>query len=200
VYIGAWSEEDKRSESLEEFGEKYNYDKVHCQQVSRLALSLFQQLNGLHGLSERYSQILRAAAMLHDIGLFIGYAKHHKHSYYLIKSSGPSAFDPMELDLIANIARYHRKAHPSAKHLPFNQLAPPQQAVVRKLAAILRIADGLDYGHQSKVQNVECKLSHPGKVLSIRLEGSGNFEDEVQCAEEKSTLMNEVYGVETVFE
>jgi len=199
AYSGAWSEAVDRSESVEEFGEKYNYDKTHSAQVSRMALSLFEQLKELHGLPDRYVSVLHAAAMLHDIGLFIAYEKHHKHSYYLIKSSGPSSFDALELDLIANIARYHRKAHPSPKHLPFSQLTPVQQDVVRKLSAILRVADGLDYGRQSKVQKIECRRSN-GKTLSIRLEGKGDLGDEIRSAADKVSLMNEVYALETVFE
>ncbi len=199
AYTGPWTETENRSESVEEFGEKYNYDKSHSQQVSKLALTLFDQLREFHGLPERYTNVLHAAAMLHDIGLFIAYEKHHKHSYYLIKSSGPSSFDALELDLIANIARYHRKAHPSPKHLPFSQLTPVQQDVVRKLSAILRVADALDYGRQAKVQKLECRRSN-GKVLSIRLEGKGDFTDEIRSANDKVSLMNEVYGLNTVFE
>ena len=199
AYIGTWTEEAKRSESVEEVGEKYNYDKTHSQQVSRLALSLFEQMRELHGLPDRYSSILHAAAMLHDIGLFIAYQKHHKHSYYLIKSSGPSSFDAIELDMIANIARYHRKSHPSPKHLPFSQLSPVQQDVVRKLSAILRVADALDYGRQSKVREIQCKKK-PKKVLAIRLGGTGDMTDEIRSAADKAGLMSEVYGMEIVFE
>ena len=199
AYTGGWTESVNRSESIEEFGEKYNYDKAHCQQVSRLAVSLFDQLRELHGLPDRYSRVLHAAAMLHDIGLFIAYPKHHKHSYYLIKSSGPSSFDAAELDLIANIARYHRKAHPSPKHLPFSQLSALQQDVVRKLSAILRVADGLDFGRQAKVERIEVRRPN-GKGLSIKLEGKGDLSDEKQSAADKSELMNEVYALETVFE
>jgi len=199
AFTGAWNEEVERSESLEEVGEKYNYEKTHCRQVSRLALALFDQLRDLHNLPEKYSAILHAAAMLHDIGLFIGYRKHHKHSYYLIKSSGPRSFDPIDLDLVANIARYHRKAHPTPKHLPFSQLSPAQQDVVRKLSAILRLADALDYGRQCKVQNIQCQRTRP-KLLSIRIEGSGDMTDELRSAIDKTSLMNEVYGVETIFE
>src|SRR5204863_9288870 len=130
---------------------------------------------------------------------FIAYAKHHKHTYYLIKSSGPSSFDPIELDLIANIARYHRKSHPSSKHLPFSQLSSVQQDVVRKLSAILRVADGLDYGRQSKVRKIECRQSN-GKILSIRLEGKGDLGDEIRSSADKVSLMHEVYAVETIFE
>ena len=197
-YNGGWMETASRSESIEEFGEKYNYDKAHCQQVSRLAVRLFEQLRELHGLPDRYVKVLHAAAMLHDIGLFIAYEKHHKHSYYLIKSSGPTSFDSAELDLIANIARYHRKAHPSPKHLPFSQLSSLQQDVVRKLSAILRVADGLDFGRQGKIEGLQC---HPnGKTLSIRLEGKGDLRDEIRSATDKAELMNEVYSLETKFE
>jgi exopolyphosphatase / guanosine-5'-triphosphate,3'-diphosphate pyrophosphatase len=199
AYNGGWTETVSRSESIEEFGEKYNYDKAHCQQVSKLAVSLFEQLRDLHKLPDRYSKVLHAAAMLHDIGLFIAYEKHHKHSYYLIKSSGPTSFDGAELDLIANIARYHRKAHPSPKHLPFSQLSLLQQEVVRKLSAILRVADGLDYGRQAKVEKIQCQLPNP-RMLSIRLDGKGDLRDEIRSASDKAELMNEVYSLETRFE
>lgn len=199
AYDGAWTEDVDRTASVEEIGEKYNYDKTHSRQVSKLALSMFEQMRELHGLPDRYMNVLHAAAMLHDIGLFIAYPKHHKHSYYLIKSAGPGSFDPMELDLIANIARYHRKGHPSPKHLPFSQLSPVQQDVVRKLSAILRVADGLDFGRQGKVQKIECKLTRP-KILSMRVAGAEGMEDEVRSAADKVALMNEVYGVETIFQ
>lgn len=199
AYVGTWTEEANRTQSVEEVGEKYNYDKAHSKQVSRLALSLFEQMRELHGLPDRYSNILHAAAMLHDIGLFIAYSKHHKHSYYLIKSSGPGSFDAIELDMIANIARYHRKSHPTLKHLPFSQLSVVQQDVVRKLSAILRVADALDYGRQAKVREIQCK-KRPAKVLAIKLVGAGDMTDEIGSAIDKAGLMKEVYGMEIIFE
>ncbi|HLQ78220.1 MAG TPA: Ppx/GppA phosphatase family protein [Terriglobia bacterium] len=199
AFIGNWTEEANPSQSVEEVGEKYNYDKTHSQQVSRLSLSLFEQMRDLHGLPDRYSSILHAAAMLHDIGLFIAYSKHHKHSYYLIKSSGPSSFDAIELDIIANIARYHRKSHPSPRHLPFGQLSSTQQDVVRKLSAILRVADALDYGRQSKIREIQCKKK-PSGILAIRLGGNGDMTDEIRAATEKAGLLGEVYGLEVRFE
>jgi exopolyphosphatase/guanosine-5'-triphosphate,3'-diphosphate pyrophosphatase len=198
AFMGTWTEEANRSESIEEVGEKYNYDKTHSQQVARLALSLFEQMRELHGLPDRYSSLLYAAAMLHDIGLFIAYPKHHKHTYYLIKSSGPSSFDAIELDIVANIARYHRKSHPSPKHLPFAQLSTAQQEIIRKLSAILRVADGLDYGRQSRVREIQIKTK-PEKVLEIRLSGTGDMTDEIHSASDKGGLMSEVYGMEVVF-
>jgi exopolyphosphatase/guanosine-5'-triphosphate,3'-diphosphate pyrophosphatase len=115
------------------------FRRTPWRQVAQLALSIFYQLQKLHQLDEKHAGILRAAAMLHDIGAFIALPKHHKHSYYLIKSSRPSSFDKEDVDLIANVARYHRKAHPSPKHLGFSQLSPGNQEVVRKLSAILRV-------------------------------------------------------------
>lgn len=194
-----WSEDGGRAESLEQVGEKYQYDAPHAYQVSQLAVNLFYQLQELHQLPQKYAAILHAAAMLHDIGLFIAYPKHHKHSYYLIKSSGPVAFSKSDWDLVANIARYHRKAHPSPKHLSFNQLSPNHQEIVRMLSAILRIADGLDRRHESRVKEITCTLPR-SKRLSIKLSGPADLKVEIEGAMEKAELMNEVFNLETVIQ
>jgi exopolyphosphatase/guanosine-5'-triphosphate,3'-diphosphate pyrophosphatase len=182
------------TESLEQIGQKYNFDAPHARQVAQLALSIFYQLQKLHQLDEKHAAILRAAAMLHDIGSFIAFPKHHKHSYYLIKSSRPSSFNKEDVDLIANVARYHRKAHPSPKHLGFSQLSPGNQDVVRKLSAILRVADGLDFKHQQNIREVKCALSAP-KTLGIEGIAFGKLKGEIDQALEKGALMEEVFNV-----
>ena len=184
----------EHAESLEQIGQKYNFDVLHGRQVAQLALSLFYQLQKLHQLEEKHASILRAAAMLHDIGAFIAFPKHHKHSYYLIKSSRPSSFNKEDLDLIANVARYHRKSHPSPKHLGFSQLSPSNQHVVRKLSAILRVADALDCRREQNVKEVKCALSGP-RTLSIEGIASVNLKGEIERAIEKSALMREVFNV-----
>jgi exopolyphosphatase/guanosine-5'-triphosphate,3'-diphosphate pyrophosphatase len=148
----------------------------------------------LHQLNEKHASILRAAAMLHEIGTFIAFPKHHKHSYYLIKSSRPNSFNKEDIDLIANVARYHRKAHPSPKHLGFSQLAPVSQDVVRKLSAILRVADALDYKHEQKIREVKCALSAP-KTLCIEGIASTKLKGEIDRALAKGSLMEEVFNV-----
>jgi exopolyphosphatase/guanosine-5'-triphosphate,3'-diphosphate pyrophosphatase len=193
-----WSE-DGRPETLEQIGEKYHHDAPHAYHVSHLALSLFFQLQELHKLPEKYAGILHGAALLHDIGLFISYPKHHKHSYYLIKSSGPNAYSKVDLDLVANISRYHRKAHPSPKHLPFSQLSPVNQEIVRKLSALLRVADGMDRRHESRVKDVSCVLPR-SKTLTLKLSGTGDLKVEVEGAKKKSKLLNEVFNVETLIQ
>jgi exopolyphosphatase/guanosine-5'-triphosphate,3'-diphosphate pyrophosphatase len=190
-----WHPDADRAESLEQVSQKYLYDAPHAQHVSQLALNLFYQLHELHQLPEKYAGILHAAAILHDIGLFIAHPKHHKHSYYLIKSSGMNSFNKLDLDLIANIARYHRKAHPSQKHLAFSQLTPGNQQVVRKLGAILRVVDALDYKHDQRVKMINCAL-HKSKSLVIKGAAAVNIKDHIEWALKKGELMQEVFNVD----
>ena len=191
---GVWDPDAERAESLEQVCQKYLYDAPHAYHVSQLALNLFYQLNDLHKLSDKYASILHAAAMLHDIGLFIAEPKHHKHSYYLIKSSGIASFDKLDLDVVANIARYHRKGHPSQKHLGFSQLSPANQDVVRKLSAILRIADAFDYKHDQKISALTCAMKKT-KAITVTASGSANIDDEIAWASHKGELFEEVYNL-----
>ncbi|HEY1268377.1 MAG TPA: Ppx/GppA phosphatase family protein [Candidatus Binatia bacterium] len=191
----SWREDDGKPETLEQIGEKYHYDAPHAYQVSQLALTLFYQLETLHKLPEKFAAVLHAAALLHDVGLFIAYRKHHKHSYYIITSSGPVTLSKSDWELAANIARYHRKAHPSPKHLPFGHLSPSQQEVVRKLSAILRIADGLDRRHESRVKEIVCAVQKK-KSVEIKISGPADLTVEIDGALDKARLLNEVFNVE----
>jgi len=193
---GAWHPDSDRAESLDQVCQKYLVDAPHAYQVSQLALNMFYQLHTIHALPEKYAGILNAAAMLHDIGLFIADAKHHKHSYYLIKSSGMNSFNKLDLDIVANVARYHRKAHPSQKHLGFSQLSPGNQDVVRKLSALLRVADALDFKHEQKVKAVTCSVK---KSKTLTVIGSGtNLRDEIERAHEKGELLQEVFNLQLI--
>ena len=196
---GAWHPDADRTESLEQVCQKYSNDVGHSRHVSQLALNLFYQLQTLHKLPEKYAGILHAAAMLHDIGLFIADGKHHKHSYYLIKSSGMKSFSKLDLELVANIARYHRKAHPSQKHLGFSQLSPVEQNVVRKLSALVRVADALDFRREQRVESVSCTLEK-SKTLTITASSAVNIKDEIAWAEKKGKLVQEVFNVELVMQ
>jgi exopolyphosphatase/guanosine-5'-triphosphate,3'-diphosphate pyrophosphatase len=189
-----WHQESERAQSVEQVFQKYVGDAEHASHVTQLALSMFYQLQPLHKLGEKYAGVLHAAAMLHDIGQFIAQAQHHKHSYYLIKSSGLESFNKLELELVANIARYHRKAHPSPKHLGFSQLSPPNQDIVRKLSALLRVADAFDFKRTQAVKSVTCM--HDGaKTLSLVCSAFGTIAEEIEWALEKGKLVEEVYDV-----
>ena len=191
---GPWHPDADRAESLDQVCQKYLYDAPHAHHVSQLALNLFYQLHELHQLPEKYASVLNAAALLHDIGLFIAEPKHHKHSYYLIKSSGMTSFNKLDLELVANIARYHRKAHPSPRHLGFSQLAPANQDAVRKLSALLRVADALDFRREQRVESVSCAVDKH-KTLTIAAAASANISDEIDWALEKGKLIQEVFNL-----
>ena len=140
-------------------GHKYQFHLGHAQQVCYLAELLFDQLQPLHQFSPESRMLLRVAATLHEIGGYINSSAHHKHSYYLISNSEVVGLHPQQLELIANIARYHRKAFPSEqKHAHFQALSFADKERVTKLAAILRIADALDHQHKSVVQRVKVNI------------------------------------------
>ena len=191
---GAWHPDAERAESLEQVCQKYSNDTAHSQHVSQLVLNLFYQLQKLHKLPEKYASILHAAAMLHDIGTMIAELKHHKHSYYLIKSSRMKSFNKVDLELVANIARYHRKAHPSQKHLGFSQLSPANQDVVRKLSSLLRVADALDFRREQRVESVSCVVKP--KLLTISIASAASVQEEIAWAGKKGRLIQEVFNTE----
>ena len=131
---------------------RFDWDVPHCRKVGHLAVTLFDQLTALHNLGAPERDLLEAAALLHDIGWTVSHDKHHKHTYRLIQENRQrlSSFTATEVVLVANIARYHRKSLPALKHEAFATLPAADREVVRKLAALLRIADGLDRPHRQQ--------------------------------------------------
>ena len=144
-------EESVMSASLG-LGRRYFFDEAHGTHVMRLALSLFDQTAVIHGLGHGERLILMAAALLHDIGSFISFSGHHKHSLYILSQSELPGLDREEMLTVANVARYHRKSAPREKHELFVKFTPDRRDVVTKLAAILRIADALDQETQPEGQ------------------------------------------------
>lgn len=173
-------------------GRKYLFDEGHARQVARLALSLYDQLRALHGLGEADRRILHAAALLHDIGQFVSYRSHHKHSWYLISHSELAGFSYHEMQLVANVARYHRKGEPSGHHPTFTAFAPEERRRVRAASALLRIADALDREHRAKVRGVRVKMG-PSE-LTLWLEGSGDLLLEGWSLKRKAQMFTSVFG------
>jgi exopolyphosphatase/guanosine-5'-triphosphate,3'-diphosphate pyrophosphatase len=143
-----------REMAIERFAANCGVDLPHGRQVARLAGLIFAQLIDEFQLDPSVQPLLEAAARLQDVGYLINYERHHKHSYHLILSSRLPGFRPRELELIANIARYHRGSAPKRKHANFAQLSPGNQLLVRQMAAILRLAGGFDRSHTQQVQAV----------------------------------------------
>ena len=171
----------------------FDWDVPHCQQVRDIALMLFEQLTELHNLNTNERDLLEAAALLHDIGWTVSHNKHHKHAYRLIQENRRrlADFTAPEVALIANVARYHRKALPALKHEPFAALAEADRDIVRKLAALLRVADGLDRPHRQDVQNVVCEVADA--VVTLRLQVRSDPEAHQAGGERKCDLFEQVY-------
>lgn len=149
----------------------FDWDLAHSRQVRDLAAQLFDQLTDLHQRGENERDLLAAAALLHDIGWTVSHNKHHKHAYRLIHESHRrlAGFTKREVELIANIARYHRKAVPVLKHEPYAALSVPDREIVRQLAAMLRIADGLDRPHQQEVRQLTSEVTHSAVTLRLQV-------------------------------
>ena len=136
--------EDIRLESVKSLAEKSQFDRKHCAHTATLALQIFDQLSTIHNLDNSSREYLEAAARLHDIGYQIARTQHHRHSNYIIRNSELLGFNDNEINIIAHVARYHRKSHPKLRHREFANLPEKSKGIVRKLAAILRVADSLD--------------------------------------------------------
>jgi exopolyphosphatase / guanosine-5'-triphosphate,3'-diphosphate pyrophosphatase len=164
----------------------------HNQQTARLAVRLFDVTASLHGLGAREREWLEYAALLHDIGYSIHYKGHHKHAYYLITNAVLDAFDQREIEIIANVARYHRGAHPKASHPNLAALKPWQQRTIHKLAALLRVADALDRTHASRVEEIYCAIGRHKATLEVLSRYSVDLE--LEAAREHARFFAKVFG------
>ncbi len=179
-----------------QIGKKFNFEKAHAMQVKKLALSIFDKTKKLHKLQDREKNILEAAAILHDCGNYISYSKHHKHSYYLIKNSDFIGYSSKDVELIANVARYHRKSPPKSTHQNFNALNDEEKYIVRALSAILRIADAVDRTHDARVSCVDVEVQNT--VVFFQFTSKKEFLLEINAFESKKNLFEEVFNVKAV--
>ncbi len=147
------------------------YEEEHTHQVTRIALALFEELRGLHGLGEDDRLLLQCGALLHDVGWRDGRKAHHKTAQRIILEADSLPLTPRRRQLVAMVARYHRKATPSEAHKDFAALSPADQRRVRRLAGILRVADGLDRSHTSLVRAVRCEVTPDRVILHCTVAG-----------------------------
>jgi exopolyphosphatase / guanosine-5'-triphosphate,3'-diphosphate pyrophosphatase len=167
---------DVRRRSVVELAERCNYSAPHAEQVARLALSLFDQTRAAHGLTDREREWLEYAALMHDLGVHISYEKHQRHSYYLIKNGDLRGFEPQEIEVMALVARYHRRATPKKSHIGVNGLPRSLRKTVRSLAACLRLAEGLDRSHSQSLSGVLVHDRGEDCLVQLRAEGDTELE------------------------
>jgi exopolyphosphatase/guanosine-5'-triphosphate,3'-diphosphate pyrophosphatase len=191
--------EDIRYDSVLHLAENLGYEKQHSNHVAALALRIFDQTKILHHLDDIEREYLEAAAILHEVGFFLAHSQHHRHSYYLIRNAELLGFTENEKEIIANVARYHRKSHPKLKHEGYRRLNAQDQLVVSKLAAILRITDGLDRTHSSVVADILCRNLSKTVIFSLKRAGHSSVQMEIQGAIRKKELFEEIFNVEVKF-
>lgn len=164
----------------------------HGVETARLAVRLFDLTVSLHGLGAREREWLEYAALLHDVGYSINYRAHHRHSYYLITHAGLDAFDPAEVEVIALVARYHRGKRPKRKRPDLAARPEWQRRIVRRLAALLRLADALDRTHARRVETLFCAIGK--KRVTIDLISPYDVTLELEAVRERARLFEKIFG------
>jgi exopolyphosphatase/guanosine-5'-triphosphate,3'-diphosphate pyrophosphatase len=183
-----------RMEWVRLFARKCRANELHCEHVANLALQIFDGLKGRYRLPAYGRDVLQAGALLHDIGYLISHSKHHKHTYHLIMHGDLPAFSPHEVELIANVARYHRRALPKKSHSNLARMSQEERLLISRLSGILRIADGLDRTHSRSVTAI--KVRGLRNRLRLTIEASAAPEVERADAERKSDLFKKAFDTE----
>jgi exopolyphosphatase/guanosine-5'-triphosphate,3'-diphosphate pyrophosphatase len=187
-----------RRKSVRALAERTDCDVRHGLHVARLATRIFDQTREIHQLPDEARELLEHAAMLHESGAHISNRGHHKHSYYLIRHAELRGFTEDQLLVVANVARYYRKSPPDATHENFLELTDEQRATVEKLAAILRIAEGLDRGHRQRVRDVAVR--NGGRAARFVARARADASIEIESAEKRSKYFGKLFNKRVAFE
>ena len=187
---------EARARSVLAFAERCHYEVPHARQVHALALQLFDSLGARLGCGPADRQTLSDAALLHDVGYHINYERHHKHSFHLIQHADLIGIAPDEQIVIAHIARYHRGREPRRKHALWWALDRDTRERIRRLAAILRVADGFDRGHASAVERIKVRwLQRALRLTPEPRRANATMRLELWGASRKSALLAEMAGL-----
>jgi exopolyphosphatase / guanosine-5'-triphosphate,3'-diphosphate pyrophosphatase len=173
-------------------GRHLYFDEGHARQVARLALTLFDELASVHRLPALVRPFLETAALLHDIGNAVNYQKHHRHTQYLIQNADIPGLADRERDLVARIARYHRRSPPDLHHAGMLGLSQSEARMVRKLATLLRVADSLDRSHLQPVTRL--RVTRRNRDVVLRLEGRAPTDLELWDVAHEALLFSRVFG------
>ena len=183
---------DVSRRSIRQLAERCDDDPAHSAHVARLAVELFDALAPLHGLDAAAREYLEAGALLANVGLVVAHSKHHLHAYYVIRNSELAGLTDLEIEIVAQIARYHRKSEPKPSHPEFAGLEARHQELVRTLAGILRVAIGLDRSHRRRVASVRAEV-HPKRVVVFAVpEPGADIGLELYAANERKALLERV--------
>ncbi len=177
-------------------GRKYQYDENHAERVRELSELIFDELKTEQRMNDTHRLYLQVAALLHDVGLFVSSRGHHKHSQYLISASGLFGLRQGELDIIGNVARYHRRALPQRTHVAYTSLERDERVLVSKLAAILRVANALDKLNLQKASDL--KVIREGDRIVLTIPNASDLTMEKVALAERGDLFTEVFGKQVI--
>ena len=175
---------------------KYHADVAHGTHTATLARAIFEATRPLHQLGEKEQLLLEVASIVHDIGGYVAARAHHKHTYYLLINSEVFGLSGMDLEIVANVARYHRRGGPQSDHPAYASLPRQARLTVNRLSAILRVADALDKGHTQRI--TDPKITVVGDELRIEVTGGEDMALERLTLDSKSGLFEEVFGLKPV--
>jgi exopolyphosphatase/guanosine-5'-triphosphate,3'-diphosphate pyrophosphatase len=173
-YRGA--EDSSLLDAARSLGRRFFFDEAHALQVTGLSLAIFDQLAALHRLPMAVRPYLEVASVLHDIGHSVSYQKHHRHTEYLVRNADIPGLSDRERDLVARIARFHRRSPPDLHHPAMEGLSPGEARFVRKLATILRVADALDRSHAQPIKKLRAQAASGRVTLHITTAGVADLE------------------------
>lgn len=191
---GVWAFREDFAAICGAIGRKYGFDAGHADEVARLSALLLDKLGRDYDFSPRSAILLDAAARLHDIGRFVDVRKHHRHSAYLISHQQLPGITEAERRIVAAVARYHRREVPGEGDAEYAALPAADKVTVLKLAAILRVADALDFSRDGRIRSL--RLSRHGQLLSLSVSGGGDLAPERAGLRNKGGLFTEVFGLE----
>ena len=183
-------------DSARKLAERCDDDVQHSQTVARLSCMMFDALSSTYEIDPHYRLYLEAASLLANVGLVVSHAKHHLHTYYMVRNADLVGFTDHEIELVAQIARYHRKSEPKPQHASYAALPPHDQETVRMMSAILRVSIGLDRTHDGRT--TEISLRAKGDKIAITLIGDkkSDLSLNVYAAQQRTALMAEVFGAD----
>jgi len=185
-----WSEDPRalRGASVNGLARRCNSDEAHARKVADLALTLFDRTQELHELGSDDRELLEHAALLHDIGEHVSPSGHHKHGAYLVQHGRLRGFSPAEVQLLGALARWHRRGTPD----PGDEHALVDTDRLRRMTAILRIADGLDRGRSAAVEHIDVRVGPSLVVIEVHTEHDAELE--LWGARRKRELFEKVFG------
>jgi exopolyphosphatase / guanosine-5'-triphosphate,3'-diphosphate pyrophosphatase len=188
-----------RQRSALNLAQKYRVNPDNAQQVAQFAVDLFDQTRGtLHQWGAQERELMWAAAILHNSGHYISHSAHHKHSYYLVRNGGLLGYTDAEIEIIANLARYHRKGAPKKKHESYQSLSKLDRQMIDQLSALLKVAVALDRRQINAIQSLHCTFNAVARELHLTLTPTQVGDDcslELWSLEYKKACLEAEFGV-----